>query len=173
MSLETYVGEFIIDVLNTTTVAPTPDSSDKPYAYVALLISILFFGSNFVPAAKFPLGDGISFQFFLCCGIWIVGIIVNLIAKIIGGGSNVDSKVAPPFFPLVMVGGVIWTTGNTLSTFVIPINGLGVSMLLWCTTNLVMGTFSLLHKLFHFKHKLFLFKDGQVEDLVGLVCEKI
>jgi len=128
MSLEIYVEEFLNDVINsTTTVAPSPGASEKPLAYVALLISILFFGSNFVPAAKYPIGDGLSFQFFLCCGIWIVGIVVNLIVK------------SPPFFPLVMVGGVLWTTGNILSVFVIPINGLGVSMLLWCTTNLFMG----------------------------------
>lgn len=124
-----YVEEFLNNVTNltTTTAASSPDASEKPYAYIALLISILFFGSNFVPAAKYPIGDGVSFQFFLCCGIWIVGIIVNVIV-----GS-------PPFFPLVMVGGVLWTTGNILSVFVIPINGLGVSMLLWCTTNLFMG----------------------------------
>jgi hypothetical protein len=128
MSLEIYVEEFLNDVINsTTTVAPSPGASEKPFAYIALLISVLFFGSNFVPAAKYPIGDGVSFQFFLCCGIWIVGIVVNLIV-----GS-------PPFFPLVMVGGVLWTTGNILSVFVIPINGLGVSMLLWCTTNLFMG----------------------------------
>lgn len=65
-------------------------------------------------------------NFFLCCGIWIAGIIVNLIV-----GS-------PPFFPLFILGGVLWTTGYILSVFVIPINGLGVSMLLWCTTNLFM-----------------------------------
>ncbi len=128
MSLEIYIEEFLNNVTNsTTTVAPSPGASEKPLAYVALLISILFFGSNFVPAAKYPIGDGLSFQFFLSCGIWIVGIVVNLIV-----GS-------PSFFPLVMVGGVLWATGNILSVFVIPINGLGVSMLLWCTTNLFMG----------------------------------
>jgi hypothetical protein len=128
MSVEICIEEFLNDVINsTTTVAPSPGASEKPLAYIALLISVLFFGSNFVPAAKYPIGDGISFQFFLCCGIWTVGIVVNLIV-----GS-------PSFFPLVMVGGVLWTTGNILSVFVIPINGLGVSMLLWCTTNLFMG----------------------------------
>lgn len=120
--------EDLLDNITNTTVAP---SSPGPVdiGYIAILISVLFFGSNFVPAAKYPIGDGVSFQFFLCCGIWIVGIIVNLIV-----GS-------PPFFPLVMVGGVLWTTGNVLSVFVIPINGLGVSMLLWCTTNLFMGKY--------------------------------
>ena len=139
MSLGSNAEELMFDVLSnlsnltTTTTSPDSSSGSKPIAYVALGISILFFGSNFVPAAKFPIGDGISFQFFLCCGIWIVGIIVNLIVA--------TSSAAFHFFPLVMIGGVIWTTGNVLSTFVIPINGLGVSMLLWCTTNLFMGKF--------------------------------
>lgn len=165
MSLGSNVEELMFDVLSnlsnltTTTTSPDSSSGSKPIAYVALGISILFFGSNFVPAAKFPIGDGISFQFFLCCGIWIVGIIVNLIVA--------TSSASFHFFPLVMVGGVIWTTGNVLSTFVIPINGLGVSMLLWCTTNLFMGKFQKKTKN-HFSF-LLLIKDGQVEDLVGLV----
>lgn len=133
MSFGGYVEEMLIDFVGNATVSTPagPPSGSKSIAYIALAVSILFFGSNFVPAAKYPIGDGISFQFFLCCGIWTVGIIVNLIVGTI--------TVAPPFFPLVMIGGVIWTTGNILSTFVIPINGLGVSMLLWCTTNLFMG----------------------------------
>lgn len=147
MSFGVNVEEIVIDVLtNLTTILPNSTSPSPPpaentaIAYVALGIAILFFGSNFVPAAKYPIGDGISFQFFLCCGIWIVGIIVNLIV-----GTHVGASVqSPPFFPLVMVGGVLWTTGNVLSTFVIPINGLGVSMLLWCTTNLFMGKYLLL-----------------------------
>lgn len=113
--------------LTTSTILPP----DQPFpiwvGYVSVLISVLFFGSNFVPAAQYPIGDGVSFQFFLCCGIWITGVVVHLIV------GN------PPFFPLVIVGGVLWTTGNVLSVFVIPINGLGLSMLLWCTSNLFIG----------------------------------
>ncbi len=120
-----FVNELIENV-TTTTMSPG-GNGPKWAGYLGVLIAIIFFGSNFVPAAKYPIGDGVSFQFFLCCGIWTTGVVVNLIV-----GS-------PTFFPLVMIGGVLWTTGNCLSMFVIPINGLGVSMLLWCTSNLFMG----------------------------------
>jgi hypothetical protein len=114
----------------TTTISPSPSEPIPTWiGYIAVIISVIFFGSNFVPAAKYPIGDGLSFQFFLCCGIWFTGVIINLI---IGN---------PPFFTLVIIGGVLWTTGNVLSVFVIPINGLGVSMLLWCTSNLFMGKY--------------------------------
>ena len=118
---------FLNENLTTTTIV----SPIQPYpiwaGYLAVVISVIFFGSNFVPAAKYPIGDGVSFQFFLCCGIWLTGVIVNLIV------GN------PPFYPLVIIGGVLWTSGNVLSMFVIPINGLGLSMLLWCTLNLFIG----------------------------------
>ena len=121
----------------TTTIAPPGDPTPIWMGYIWVLIAVIFFGSNFVPAAKYPIGDGLSFQFFLCCGIWMTGVVINLIV------GN------PPFFPLVLIGGVLWTSGNVLSVFVIPINGLGLSMLLWCTSNLFVG------KLF-FNNKVFL-----------------
>lgn len=122
--------EGLLSLANVST-STLPPADDPVYpiwvGYLAVGISVIFFGSNFVPAAKYPIGDGLSFQFFLCCGIWITGLVVNLIV------GN------PPFYPLVLIGGVLWTTGNVLSVFVIPINGLGMSMLLWCTSNLFMG----------------------------------
>ena len=112
----------------TSTASPWSDGTPPMWmGYVAVLISVIFFGSNFVPAARYPIGDGVAFQFFLCCGIWITGLVINLIV------GN------PQFYPLVLIGGVLWTTGNILSMFVIPITGLGLSMLLWCTTNLFFG----------------------------------
>jgi len=105
------------------------DESPTPLwiGYVAVVIAVLFFGSNLVPAARYPIGDGFSFQFFMCCGIWFTGLIIDLFVK------------TPPFYPLVLLSGVLWTTGNILCLLVIPINGLGMSMLLWCTTNMLIG----------------------------------
>jgi len=119
--------DVLINEISNSTTSPPSELFPVWVGYVSVLISVLFFGSNFVPAAQYPIGDGVSFQFFLCCGIWITGVVVNLIV------GN------PPFFPLVIIGGVLWTTGNVLSVFVIPINGLGFSMLLWCTSNLFIG----------------------------------
>jgi len=95
--------------------------------YISVLIAVVFFGSNLVPAGKYPIGDGLSFQFFMCCGIWLTGLVIDLFVK------------SPQFFPLVLIGGILWTTGNILCLLVIRINGLGMSMLLWCTTNMLIG----------------------------------
>ena len=118
----------LLTVINTTTSHP-PDDTNTPLwiGYLSVVIAVLFFGSNLVPAGKYPIGDGLSFQFFMCCGIWITGLIIDLFVK------------SPQFFPLVLIGGILWTTGNILSLLVIRINGLGMSMLLWCTTNMLIG----------------------------------
>jgi len=63
----------------------------------------------------------------MCCGIWITGLVIDLFVR------------SPQFFPLVLIGGILWTTGNILCLLVIRINGLGMSMLLWCTTNMLIG----------------------------------
>jgi hypothetical protein len=122
--------DILLGNITTTVVSPPEEPTAIWTGYIAVLISVLFFGSNFVPAAKYPIGDGLSFQFFLCCGIWVTGVVINLCVN------------NPPFYPLVLIGGVLWTTGNVLSVFVIPINGLGLSMLLWCTSNLFVGKYS-------------------------------
>ncbi|CAF0896716.1 unnamed protein product [Adineta ricciae] len=118
----------LIAALNTTTSRP-PDDTPTPLwiGYLSVIIAVLFFGTNLVPAGKYPIGDGLSFQFFMCCGIWVTGLVIDLFVK------------SPQFYPLVLIGGILWTTGNILSLLVIRINGLGMSMLLWCTTNMLIG----------------------------------
>jgi len=63
----------------------------------------------------------------MCCGIWLTGLVIDLFVK------------SPQFFPLVLIGGILWTTGNILCLLVIRINGLGMSMLLWCTASMLIG----------------------------------
>ncbi|CAF1203578.1 unnamed protein product [Adineta steineri] len=116
--------DWLLTTSNTTTLFDSPSFWTGS---ISVAIAIFFFGSSLVPAAKYRVGDGLSFQFFLCVGVWITGAIVNLIVK------------NPPFFPLVMIGGMLWATGNILSIYVITINGLGLSMLLWSTTNKFVG----------------------------------
>ena len=117
------------DIMNIVSTSHT--STPLWIGYIAVIITVLFFGSNLVPASKYPIGDGLSFQFFMCCGIWVTGLIINFIVSKDGHG--------PPFFSLVLIGGILWSTGNILCLIVIRINGLGTSMLLWCTTNLLVG----------------------------------
>jgi hypothetical protein len=118
----------LLAAINTTSrVTPIFDSPPIWLGYISALVAVLFFGSSLVPAGKYPIRDGLSFQFFLCIGVWITGVIINLIVE------------SPPFFPLVMIGGVLWATGNIISVYVITINGLGLSMLIWSTSNKLMG----------------------------------
>jgi len=47
---------------------------DSLTGYVAALIAIVCFGSNFVFAKNVELGDGVIFQFCMCCAIWCTSI---------------------------------------------------------------------------------------------------
>ena len=45
---------------------PTPlEMSETVVGYVACLVAIVSFGSNFVPAKKVDIGDGVFFQFIM------------------------------------------------------------------------------------------------------------
>jgi glucose uptake protein GlcU len=116
-----------------TTISTSHSTAPLWIGYIAVVITVFFFGSNLLPARKYPIGDSFSFQFFMCCGIWITGLIIDLFVSKEGHG--------PPLFSLVLIGGALWATGNILCLLVIRINGIGLSMLLWCTTNLLVGKF--------------------------------
>ena len=95
--------------------------------FLACLVSVLCFGSSFVPVKKFNAGDGVFFQWVMCASIWMCGVLVNLI------------RDAPQFEPLAMVGGMLWATGNTLCVPVIHFIGIGLGMLIWGGSNLIVG----------------------------------
>lgn len=48
----------------------------------------------------FDFSTGMFFQWILCASIWIVSLVVNLIQN------------CPRFWPLAMVGGFVWATGE-------------------------------------------------------------
>jgi len=95
--------------------------------YIAAAVAVLCFGSNFVPVKKFETGDGMFFQWILCTGIWLTGLVVNGI------------QGWPRFEPIAMIGGVLWCTGNLLTVPIIKLIGLGLGLLIWGLTNLIMG----------------------------------
>ena len=96
--------------------------------YIGAFVAILMFGSNFVPVKKISTGDGLFFQWIVCLGIWTFGLFVHL--------YNGDER---QFFPLVMVGGAIWCTGNMCVVPVIKTIGLAMGLLIWGTLNLLAG----------------------------------
>ena len=90
-------------------------------------IAVLFFGSNFVPVKTVETGDGVFFSWVLCTGIFFVGVIIN------------GFEEFPKFEPWAMLGGAIWCTGNLMSVPTIKLIGLSLGMLLWGTTNMLIG----------------------------------
>jgi glucose uptake protein GlcU len=95
--------------------------------FICAGVAVLCFGSNFVPVKKFETGDGLFFQWILCSGIWLTGLVVNLIQD------------SPQFEPIAMIGGVLWCTGNLLSVPIIKMIGMGLGLLIWGMVNLIMG----------------------------------
>uniref|UniRef100_A0A1I7YBK6 SPW repeat-containing protein n=1 Tax=Steinernema glaseri TaxID=37863 RepID=A0A1I7YBK6_9BILA len=93
----------------------------------ACAVSSLFFGSMFVPLKRFDAGDGIFAQWVMCSAILAVGLVVN------AGASF------PPFHPLAMLGGMFWTIGNVTAIPIMNMIGLGMGILIWGTTNCLLG----------------------------------
>ncbi|CAL1544403.1 unnamed protein product [Lymnaea stagnalis] len=127
----------LLDILyqntSTTSTAPnitTTTETPKPYpvyvGYICAFVAVIMYGSNFVPIKKYYTGDGMFFQWILCSGIFLVGVIVQLIRN-------------ATFYPLVMVGGTIWTTGNLCVVPVFKTIGMGLGMSIWGTFGLVTG----------------------------------
>ncbi|KAJ8297482.1 hypothetical protein KUTeg_024013 [Tegillarca granosa] len=97
------------------------------WGYISAVIAVVFYGSNFAPVKKFETGDGMFFQWIVCTAILLVGIVVQIIRN------------APKFLPLVMIGGVVWETGNICVVPIIKTIGMGIGLCIWGMTNLLSG----------------------------------
>ncbi|XP_026111676.1 transmembrane protein 144a isoform X1 [Carassius auratus] len=103
------------------------NSSDLTYGFISCAVAVVFYGSNFVPVKKIDTGDGMFFQWILCAAIWTVSLVVNIILH------------SPKFWPLVMLGGAIWATGNITVVPIVKTIGLGLGLLIWASFNLLLG----------------------------------
>lgn len=74
-------------------------SKSKILGYCCALISVFFFGTNFLFVKAYDTNDGVFFQWCLCMGIWLCGLVVQFIR-----GS--------PFEPFAMIGGIMWAVGQ-------------------------------------------------------------
>ena len=74
----------------------------KTTGYIAAGCAAIFFGSNFIPLKTYDMGDGMYFQMIMSIGIWVLG----LIYEIIRNGLTAE------FHPFALIGGMIWATGN-------------------------------------------------------------
>ncbi|EYB82240.1 hypothetical protein Y032_0363g3519, partial [Ancylostoma ceylanicum] len=103
---------------------------------LACLVTSVFFGSMFVALKRFKAGDGIYSQWIMSLAILCVGFI------------NFWYQSFPGFYPFAMLGGFIWTLGNTTAIPLINRIGLSTGVLIWnsvkCITGWVTGRFGLL-----------------------------
>uniref|UniRef100_A0AAY4AB13 Transmembrane protein 144 n=1 Tax=Denticeps clupeoides TaxID=299321 RepID=A0AAY4AB13_9TELE len=102
-------------------------SRDLTQGFISCAVAVLFYGSNFVPVKKIDTGDGMFFQWVLCAAIWTVSLAANILLH------------SPTFWPLAMLGGVIWATGNITVVPIVKSIGLGLGLLIWATFNLLIG----------------------------------
>ncbi|KAL7719635.1 Transmembrane protein [Entamoeba marina] len=103
--------------------------------YVSVVVSVILFGSVWaVPKIprKFPLSDGIFYQWTMCVGIFLTGVFTMLIRGSIQGG---------PIYlePFAMIGGALWTTGNLLCVPVLQMIGISLGPAIWGIGNMVTG----------------------------------
>jgi glucose uptake protein GlcU len=96
-------------------------------AYLAIILAVLIFGTNFIPVKKIATGDGLFFQLIVCVHIWLVGLIICFFR------SNYV------LHPLPMLGGCLWATGNLCKVPIIKTVGLGIGQVVWAGTNCLFG----------------------------------
>lgn len=114
-----------------TTIATTPGHAPgtvypQYVGYICCLIAVIFYGSNFVPVKKYSTGDGMFFQWVLCSGIFLESVVIQLVQQ-------------SEFYPIVMLGGMTWATGNLCVVPVFKTIGMGLGMSLWGTCSLLVG----------------------------------
>nr|VZI36787.1 unnamed protein product [Spirometra erinaceieuropaei] len=107
---------------------PSATGMNSPTAgYIAIVIAAIGFGTNYLPVKKFKMGDGMFFQWIMCNAILLVGLIVNCAVG------------CPKFYPLAMLGGALWGTGNALIVTIIEAIGVGLGILIWSMANMLFG----------------------------------
>ncbi|EGC29401.1 hypothetical protein DICPUDRAFT_90514 [Dictyostelium purpureum] len=81
--------------------------------YIASIVAIVGFGSNYVPVKKYPVGNGIAFAYFLSVGMFCCA--------------------------FVAMGGSLWCCANLLVIPTIKLLGLGLAVLLYSSIGIVAG----------------------------------
>lgn len=108
--------------------AETSGSNQKAWAgFLGCLICVIGFGSSYVPVKKYITGDGFYYQMFLALGVWIVGLVVNIIQGF------------PHMEGIVLLGGAIWSIGNFLAVYTIQLLGMALGVPLYNVFLLIVG----------------------------------
>ncbi|KAM7537475.1 hypothetical protein Aperf_G00000070569 [Anoplocephala perfoliata] len=107
----------------------TPASGLIPvgWGYAAILGMTIGFGTMYLPAKKYDTGNGMVFQWIVCTSLafTLFGLHICL------GSARI--------FPLTLLSGIFWSTGNVTVVPIIKRLGMGVGMLIWSMVNLLTG----------------------------------
>jgi len=98
--------------------------------YIGAIVASIFFGSNYVPTKNYPQGDGFSFVWIFASGVMTVGIVSIFIA-----GKAI-------FVYTGLLGGSLWAMGNLCVIPIVKLIGLGLGLLIWGSSSLIVGFFS-------------------------------
>ncbi|VIO90233.1 zgc:100814 protein, putative [Brugia malayi] len=105
-------------------------------------VSTCLFGSLFVPIKRFNPGDGFFSQWIMCAAIFLVGMIINAYEGF------------PQFYPLAMLGGILWAIGNAMAIIIFELIGMGMAILIWGIASCLMGWASSRFGLFGLKENI-------------------
>ncbi|XP_007551096.1 transmembrane protein 144b [Poecilia formosa] len=97
------------------------------YGLTANIAAVVLYGSTFVPVKRIETGDGMFYHFVSCASIWVVSLFGDLVLR------------TPKFHPLAMLGGMIWATGSMAAVTIVKAIGLGLGILIWGSSSLLMG----------------------------------
>ena len=95
--------------------------------YFGILVTVAFFGSNFVPLKRLKIGDGVFFQFCMCNAIFMTSFPVLI------------AQNFPEVHGLALLGGFLWCTGNMLCPLAIRLVGMGMGLLVWGCVGMFVG----------------------------------
>jgi len=142
--------------------------SNAALGWIEVAVATLFFGSNFVPVKRYETHDGMFYQWVMCSGIFMTGLLIQLFLFAcppddldrMGLTGDLTSDLnrtlsgrpdpySVKFIPLASFGGALWATGNTLSVPAINSIGLGMALLTWGSSNMLMGWATGFFGIFH------------------------
>ncbi|XP_021364903.1 transmembrane protein 144-like isoform X1 [Mizuhopecten yessoensis] len=113
---------------NDTTLNPSTNDVIAPlWGYISAAVAVIFLGNIVVPVKRFETGDGIYFQLMFCHGALLVGTIIQ------------QFRSEATFYPIVMLGGVVWITANLFLVPIVKAVGMAQGMCVWGICNMLSG----------------------------------
>jgi uncharacterized membrane protein len=98
-----YMSANTTSVITSTTHSPPLSHVSVVVGYIIMIIATVFWGTFYLPVKHYELGDGIFFQFIMCIGAWLTGVLINVIrefpkfyAEGVFAGVSIEFKLGAP-----------------------------------------------------------------------------